>query len=353
MSVDRQTLDHSPALSPGSDRALSLEDIQKTFRGLSPGVVAVAASLLMPSCQSGEVVLTPGTVPTEEGDVEQETDDTGGGDTGDETDPDPDGDGRIGDADCDETDGTVYEGAPELCDEKDNDCDGEVDEDPTDPTSFYPDGDGDGFGVDGESIADCEAPDGFVDNADDCNDENAEIHPDAVEGETCDNLDNNCDDEIDNLDNGNECELVVANLSAQYPGGWQESFFAAGTSSNPNEICLDAVAGEQADMALATWWGECGGPGRLDQSLLAEDLTFDWSTVTSCTGETFAEDNAHGWSWEPNMVVTSMSSTFSAYEGPDGTSLDPGSTNPGWDMALLCQVVPEEEGDTGLDTGGH
>ncbi|MFV8227154.1 putative metal-binding motif-containing protein, partial [Christiangramia aquimixticola] len=47
--------------------------------------------------------------------------------------------------DCNDNDNTVYPNAPELCDGKDNDCDGTIDEDLT-FTNYYIDADKDGFG---------------------------------------------------------------------------------------------------------------------------------------------------------------------------------------------------------------
>ncbi len=41
---------------------------------------------------------------------------------------DNDGDGFLAPADCDDNDDTVYPGAPELCDNQDNDCDGQTDD---------------------------------------------------------------------------------------------------------------------------------------------------------------------------------------------------------------------------------
>ncbi len=95
--------------------------------------------------------------------------------------------------DCDDSDAATYPGADEMCDQKDNDCDGETDEGLL--VTFYADLDGDGFGTADTTAQACSAPPGYVDNASDCNDDNASIHPDAAE--TCDGVDNDCDGQVD------------------------------------------------------------------------------------------------------------------------------------------------------------
>ena len=114
-----------------------------------------------------------------------------------ETDADGDGydDEAFGGKDCDDTSPSIHPGATELCDGVDNDCDGQYDEDAGDSARFYEDDDDDGFGDPKQSVIACEAPSGFVDNGDDCNDNNADIHPDGTE--VCDGADNDCDGEVD------------------------------------------------------------------------------------------------------------------------------------------------------------
>ena len=103
---------------------------------------------------------------------------------------DKDGDGFHKPADCDDGDFTVNPGAVEICDEKDNDCNGIVD-DTLQPCADCIDEDFDNYYSE-DSIGDC----GILV---DCDDSNPKIYPGATE--LCnDGIDNNCDLLVDEQD---------------------------------------------------------------------------------------------------------------------------------------------------------
>lgn len=104
--------------------------------------------------------------------------------------------------DCDAGDGAVYPGAPELCDDVDQDCDGEV-EDVTESggeLSWYLDADADGWGREDVMVSSCFPPDGYVRLYGDCDDTNAGLNPSAAE--VCDDadVDEDCDGHADDED---------------------------------------------------------------------------------------------------------------------------------------------------------
>ena len=103
------------------------------------------------------------------------------------TSPDP--------VDCDDTRADVHPGADERCNGRDDDCDELIDDDPIDPIRFFPDADGDGYGVTTGPITACTAPAHYTHLPGDCDDRLAEVNPAAVE--VCNGRDDTCDFRVD------------------------------------------------------------------------------------------------------------------------------------------------------------
>ncbi len=95
------------------------------------------------------------------------------------------------DLDCNDADANIHPDAMEICDDIDNNCNGLLN-DGLERFTYYLDADEDNFGDLAYPIDTCitSPPMGYVDNADDCNDADPNIHPDAME--ICDDIDNNC-----------------------------------------------------------------------------------------------------------------------------------------------------------------
>ncbi|NOJ54245.1 putative metal-binding motif-containing protein, partial [Myxococcus xanthus] len=117
---------------------------------------------------------------------------------------DEDGDGFVSPGgpmnrgtDCDDLRATAFPGAPELCNGLDDNCDGQME------TGFvnrvwYLDRDRDSFGRNGPGTEACDPPSELhVEVTGDCDDERADIHPNAVEA--CNSVDDNCDGRADEL----------------------------------------------------------------------------------------------------------------------------------------------------------
>ncbi len=130
------------------------------------------------------------------------------------------GDYVTNDTDCDDNNAAINTTATEVCDDLDNDCNGQND-DGLVFTTYFLDNDGDGFGDAAAFLSSCEttAPGSYVTNDTDCNDNNANANPDALEI-PLDDVDNDCDGFIDEVSATADIAKRSLKLSPNPTDGW-------------------------------------------------------------------------------------------------------------------------------------
>ncbi len=185
--------------------------------------------------------------------------------------------------DCDDAVATTFTGAPELCNEIDDDCDEGVDE-TLETHSYRPDCDLDDWGDEGATpVVDCRAPADppscavsgvWVETSGDCNDADAFVSP--GEAESCNGVDDDCSGDVDDVTADN---VVICTAGSVEP--CTNACGVAGTVAC-NSTC---TAFSTCSSALSEVCNYCDDSGGTDLSGDLALATTDRATeILSCAG---------------------------------------------------------------------
>ncbi len=174
------------------------------------------------------------------------------------------------DDDCDDADPEVHGAQLEICDSKDNDCDGMTDEARA-AVTWYADEDDDGFGSPlGETRVSCEPIVGFSLRSSDCDDADRGRNPAARE--LCNGVDDDCNGRADFLVRPGNYEDDDGDGYADMACGGNDCDDAnAAVRPGAQEICdgidndCDGIADGASAMAL--WYLDLDGDGFGDESM--------------------------------------------------------------------------------------
>ena len=197
-------------------------------------------------------------------------------------------DGAVADAtDCDDAHAEALPGGAEVCDDLDNDCDGEADNGAADAIAQFLDADLDGHGTAASPGTACPDTSGYSTAADDCDDARNDVYAGAPE--VCDLADNDCNSRIDegfDLDG----DGFPSDAACAVVWGLDADCDDERDSSHPGgvEVCNDASDNDCDGTANDCGFAEAASLGDADASWLAEhsgDLTSGAFGAGDVTGD--------------------------------------------------------------------
>ena len=224
--------------------------------------------------------------------------------------PDEDGDGWDSSEDCDDENPQVHPLAEEVCNAIDDNCNGVVDEG-VEPSFWFLDQDGDGYGRDDSAQEACSSSPGWCEVGGDCDDTDPEVYPGSPA--LVDGLDSDCDGRRDlqvtlyvAVDDAGEVCIDGAETMLGPTGGW--------TTGTAYELWLTSG---QHTLGIYGW-----DTGQVITAAIAHLETSDGQIWVSDgnwhydSNPTAAEDSRTGWC-EPFFDESSWNEVLDI--GPIGT----------------------------------
>ncbi len=240
--------------------------------------------------------------------------------------------------DCDDTDVLVRPGGTEVCGGGDEDCDGAVDEDGALGSDiYYADGDSDGWGDPADILLACAGQAGFVGDAGDCDDSDANVNPDAQE--TCAAGDEDCDGLL------NDADSDVAGTPTFHLDADGDGFGGAVTVEAcvaPSGFVSDSTDCNDGDAAISPAGTEVCDPANADEDCdgLVDDA--DPSHTAGSELPYFEDDDGDGYGLALGGLACDPPAGFVAL-GTDCDDTDP-TVSPG-----IIEFCDEDDVDNDCD----